>query len=397
MAKRAQARKSGGSASKRSGRRSGKPPRETKRKVRYAVVGLGWFAQMAVLPAFRHARANSELAALVSDDPKKLAELGRRYRVANLYSYEDYSVCLTSGEVDAVYIVLPNHLHRDYAVAAAEAGIHVLCEKPLAVTEGECEDMIRAAETNGVRLMTAYRLHFEKGNLEAVEIVRSGKIGEPRIFSSVFTMQVEDEDNIRLNPIAQGGGTVYDIGIYCINAARYLFRDEPVEVAAFTANNGQERFRDCDEMTTAVLRFPKERLATFTSSFGAADHGSYRVVGTKGDLEVTSAYEYAEPVEHVLTIGGRRTKRTFSRRDQVAPEILRFSEAVIEGKDPEPSGREGLADVRIIRAIYRSAADGRPVRLPPFEKQPRPTMKQEVRRPPVRKPEPVHAQGPSAR
>ena len=375
---------------------TGKRTRETKRKVRYAVVGLGWFAQMAVLPAFRHARANSELAALVSDDPKKLAALGRRYRVANLYSYDDYPRLLASGEIDAVYIVLPNDLHRNYAVAAAQARIHVLCEKPLAVTEEECEDMIRAAEANGVRLMTAYRLHFEKANLEAVEIVRSGKIGEPRIFSSVFTMQVEDENNIRLNPISRGGGTVYDIGIYCINAARYLFRDEPLEVAAFSANNGEKRFRNVDETTGAILRFPKERLAVFTSSFGAADHASYHVVGTKGDLRVTSAYEYAEPVKHELTVGGKKRQRTFPRRDQVAAEILRFSEAVNARKDPEPSGREGLADVRIIRAIYRSAAQGgQPVRLTPFEKKRRPTMAQEVRRPPVRKPEPVGAEAPS--
>lgn len=395
MAKRAQARKSRGSASRRGGRKAGKPPRETKRKIRYAVVGLGWFAQTAVLPAFAHARANSELAALVSDDPKKLGELGRKYRVANRFSYDDYARCLASGDVDAVYIVLPNHLHRDYAVAAAEAGIHVLCEKPLAVTEEECEDIIRAAGANGVRLMTAYRLHFEKANLEAAEVVQSGKIGEPRIFSSIFTMRVEDEDNIRLNPIAQGGGTVYDIGIYCINAARSLFRDEPVEVAACSANNGEKKFRDVDEMTSAILRFPNERLAAFTSSFGAADHASYHVVGTRGDLQVLSAYEFAEPVRHVLTVNGRKREREYPRRDQVAAELLRFSEAVIEGKDPEPSGREGLADVRVIRAIYRSAAEGRPVRLAPFEKKRRPTMAQEVRRPPVRKREPVGAEAPS--
>ena len=375
-------------------RKGGRPPRTTSRKIRYGVVGLGWFAQNAVLPAFRNARANSELVALVSDEPKKLRELGRKYRVEQLYSYDDYAGMLRIGAIDAVYVVLPNHLHRDYVVTAAEAGVHVLCEKPLAVTEEECEDMIRAAEVNRVRLMTAYRLHFERGNLEAVELVRSGKIGDPRIFSSVFTMQVEDEDNIRLNPIAKGGGTVYDIGIYCINAARYLFRDEPVEVVAFSANNGERRFRNCDEMTSVILRFPGERLASFTSSFGASDHASYHVVGTKGELQVTSAYEYAEPIEMSVTVGGRKRKREFPRRDQVAAEILRFSEAVIQGRDPEPSGREGLADVRIIRAIYRSAEQGRPVRLPPFEKRLRPTIEQEVRRPPVEEPEAVEAEAP---
>ena len=365
-----------------------------RRRVRYGVVGLGWFAQTAILPAFAHARKNSELVALVSDDRVKLAALGRKYRIENLSSYDDHPAALTAADVDAVFIALPNHLHRDYGVAAARAGIHVLCEKPLAVTEEECEDMIRAAREHDVRLMTAYRLHFEEANLKAVQIVNSGKIGEPRIFTSLFTMQVEDDDNIRLNPIAEGGGTLYDIGIYCINAARALFRDEPVEVEAFSANNGTRRFRDVDEMTSAVLRFPGERLASFTSSFGAADHGSYRVVGTKGEVSLTDAYEFVGGKTLEVTVGERKTRKTFAKRDQVAAELVRFSECVLRGREPEPSGREGLADVRIIRALYRSAAEGRAVRLAPFEKKRRPTLAQEVRRPPVKKPKLVRAEGP---
>jgi predicted dehydrogenase len=371
-------------------------PRETPKKVRYAVVGLGWFAQTAILPAFAHARGNSELVALVSNEPEKLRKLGRKYGVRSLYSYEDYPRSLSGGDVDAVYIALPNHLHRDATVAAADAGIHVLCEKPMAVTEEECGDMIRAAERNVVLLMIAYRLHFEEANLQAIEIVNSGKIGEPRIFSSVFTMTVEDEDNIRLNPIERGGGTLYDIGIYCINAARSLFRAEPLEVEALSANNGEPRFRDVDEMTSAIMRFPDERVATFTSSFGASDHGSYRVVGTKGDVSVMDAYEFADAKTVELTVGEKKTRRAFPKRDQVAAELVRFSECVIAGREPEPSGREGLADVRIIRALYRSAAEGRAVRLPPFEKEERPSMKQEIRRPAVpRAPRIVGAESPS--
>lgn len=370
--------------------------KSSKRKIRYAVVGLGWFAQTAVLPAFAHARDNSELVALVSGEPEKLRKLGRKYGVGSLYSYENYPRCLAADEIDAAYIALPNHLHRDAAVAAARAGIHVLCEKPMAVTEEECEEMIRAADDNDVRLMVAYRLHFEEGNLTATETVNSGKIGRPRIFSSVFTMQVEDEDNIRLGPIAKGGGTLYDIGIYCINAARYLFRDEPIEVQAFLANNGERRFRNVDEMTSAVMRFPGERLASFTSSFGASAHGSYRVVGTKGSVLVTDAYEFADSRKLEITVGESKTRRTFPKRDQVAAELVRFSECVIRGAQPEPSGREGLADVRVIRALYRSASEGRAVQLPPFEKRRRPAMKQELARPPIpRAPRLVRAQAPS--
>lgn len=165
-------------------------------QVRYAVVGLGHIAQVAVLPAFQHA-GNSRLAALVSDDLVKRQKLGRKYKVAQTCGYEDYDAILRSGEINAVYIALPNSLHREFAVRAARAGVHILCEKPLAVTEQDCEEIIRACAENGVKLMTAYRLHFTKANLEAIRLVQSGKIGEPRIFNSVFTMQVTEGD-IRL-------------------------------------------------------------------------------------------------------------------------------------------------------------------------------------------------------
>jgi glucose-fructose oxidoreductase len=188
-------------------------------KVRYAVVGLGYISQIAVLPAFAHARGNSELTALVSGDPKKLQAMARKYRVKHTYSYEQYTECLDSGEIDAVYISLPNNMHRGYAESAAQAGIHVLCEKPMAFDENECENMISATEEASVKLMIAYRLHFEPANLHAIEVVNSAKIGEPRIFNSIFSQQVR-VGNSRLQKDV-GGGALYDMGIYCLNAARY--------------------------------------------------------------------------------------------------------------------------------------------------------------------------------
>jgi predicted dehydrogenase len=320
-------------------------------KVRYAVVGLGYIAQIAVLPAFAKAK-NAEFVALVSDDPKKLAKLGKKYNVPFRYSYDEYDACLCSGEVDAVYIALPNNLHREYTVRACRAQVHVLCEKPMAVTESDCEAMIAAAKEKRTRLMIAYRLHFEEANMKAVEIARSGKLGNLRAFNSLFTMQVKEGD-IRLQKDL-GGGTLYDIGIYCINAARYIFQAEPLEVFAWSTNNGEKRFEEVDEMTSAILRFPDERLASFTSSFGASDVSAYQIVGSEGDLRVDPAYEFAGDLKHQLTIKGKTRERTFSKRDQFAPELLYFSDCVINGEEPEPSGREGLADVRIIRARWRA-------------------------------------------
>jgi predicted dehydrogenase len=361
------------------------------RKIRYAVVGLGHIAQVAVLPAFAHARGNSQLTALVSDDPQKLETLGRRYHVDHLFSYREYRDCLRSGIIDAVYIALPNHLHAEYSIAAARAGVHILCEKPMAVTEKDCRKMIRAAEHAGVKLMVAYRLHFDEANMTAVNLVRSGKLGDPRFFMSSFSMQVRP-DNIRTDK-EKGGGTLYDIGIYCINAARYVFGAEPNEVFAFSSNNKQdERFKEIDEMSSAVLRFPDGRLAAFTSSFGAADVASYRVVGTKGDVRLDQAYEYVYPIDLHVTVKGKSRKRTFRKRDQFAPELEYFSDCILNNRKPEPSGTEGSADVRIIEALYRSAKSGRPIKIKPVAQTQRPSIKQTKRKPAVEKPELVHAE-----
>jgi len=364
-------------------------------RIRYAVVGLGHIAQVAVLPAFEQAR-NSELKALVSDDPDKLKKLGRKYSVKRQYSYAQFEECLASGEIDAVYIALPNSMHREYTVRAAQAGIHVLCEKPMAVTEEECRDMIRAAAQANVRLMIAYRLHFDKANLSAVDIVRSGVLGDPRVFHSAFTMQVRAEDNIRLKR-TMGGGTVYDIGIYCINAARYLFRSEPEEVVAFSASGSDPRFSDVDEMTSAVLRFPGERLAAFACSFGAADSGAYDIVGTKGSLRLDPSYDYAAEMTLTTKISGKEREKTFSRHDQFGPELVYFSDCVSEGRNPEPDGREGLADVRIIRAIYESARAKKSVTLEAFEKEVRPGPEQEITRPGIKEPQVVSVESPGER
>lgn len=360
--------------------------------VRYAVVGLGYFAQAAVLPAFKHAK-NSRLTAFVSDDPVKQKKLGARYGVDLHYSYDQYDDCLRCGEIDAVYIALPNTMHREFTVRAAEAGIHVLCEKPMAVTEQECEDMIQACDEHNVKLMVAYRLHFEEGNLHAVEIANSGKIGEPRFFESVFSQQVP-AGNIRTKK-ELGGGTLYDMGVYPINAVRYLFREEPISVCAFSGYNGDKRFKEIDEMTTAVLRFPNERLASFTVSFGAADTSAYRVVGTKGNLLMEPAFDFSMGLSMVLTVNGKKKRFNYSKRDQLAPELIYFSGCILRNKMPEPSGREGMADVRIVRALYQSAETGRVIPLGPWNPGKRPDMSQKITRPAAAKPPIVRAQPPS--
>jgi glucose-fructose oxidoreductase len=318
----------------------------------------------------------------------KRRELGRKYGVAT-YSYDEYDSLLKAGDVDAVYIALPNHQHREYTVRAARRGVHVLCEKPLAVTESECKAMIEACRRHRVKLMTAYRLHFERATLKALRSMRDGLVGEPRLFVSSFTMKVEGP-NIRIDA-SRGGGTLYDIGVYCINAARHLFGAEPARFFAATAG----RIGTVEESACCTLEFPGDRLATFCVSFGTEKTSEYRVVGTKGSLRADRAYELASGLELHITREGRKRTIKYRKRDQFAPELVYFSNCILHGLDPEPSGEEGLADVRVIRALYRSAKQGRPVRLAarkPRRKQP--TMRQEITKPAVRMPRLVHATPP---
>jgi len=363
------------------------------RKVRYAVMGLGNIAQVAVLPAFAHARENSELVALFSSDEQKLKALAERYDVKITGSYEDLDRILAQGEIDALYVATPNTEHRSALERAARAGVHVLCEKPLAVTVADCRSMLHTASEAKIKLMTAYRLHFEQANLRAVERLRKGEIGEPRIFSSVFSQQVRPGD-IRTRADL-GGGALFDMGIYCVNAARYLFQDEPIDVTAFRIQGSDPRFANTDEMTSAILRFPRERIAQFTASHGAAPVSEFRVLGTLGDLRLEAAYGYHEKSEETLTIDGKTKATTTPPHDQFAPELLHFSKCILEDLEPEPSGEEGLADVQILEAIVQSAALGRTVTPSPIQRDQRPNAQLEMRKPPIAKVETVKAPSPT--
>jgi glucose-fructose oxidoreductase len=232
--------------------------------------------------------------------------------------------------------------------------------------------------------MVAYRLHFEEINLAVIDLVRRGRIGDPKFFTSSFSMTVRPH-NIRTKKDL-GGGTLYDLGVYCINAARYLFRAEPSEVMAISVNSGAARTAEIDESTGALLRFDGERVAAFVTSFHAGDAGAYRIVGTKGDIHVDPAYEYAEGLAFELTVNGKSSRKRIAKRDQFGPELVYFSDCILKDQEPEPSGVEGLQDVRIVEALYTSARTGKAVAIPPLTRSKRPTGRQRIIRPGIRKP-----------
>lgn len=367
-----------------------------KKKIRYGVVGLGHIAQAAVLPSFENAAKNSELCALISEDPKKLKVLGKQYKVDNLFTFDELEECLASGIIDALYVATPNDVHREIVELAAKHGVHILCEKPMAVTKEDCQRMDAAAKKNRVKLMIAYRLHFEASNLEAIRLCREGTIGDLKFFNSDFSFQVKDKKNIRLNDPEIGGGPLHDIGLYCINASRYLFQDEPKEVFAMTANSGDMRFDKCDETMSVIMKFPKERLANFTISFGSFDSSDYEIVGTKGRIRLENAYDYATEMKlRVFTESGKEKVKNYKKRDQFSAELLYFSDCILKNKEPEPNATEGLADIKIIEAIYKSIRYGKPVQIDSVVKLMYPNPKMQINRPGVKKRRVYHATGPS--
>jgi predicted dehydrogenase len=365
--------------------------------VRYGLIGLGYITQIAMLPAFKAASRNSTIAALISGDKKKLDKLGRDYGVKHLVHYDDFDDLMRSGKIDALYIGLPNTMHCDYAVRAARAGVHVLCDKPMAMTVADCRTMTAACEHDKVKLMIAYRLHFEPANLAAIKLLREGTIGELRYFTSEFSQQVKP-GNIRTQA-ELGGGPLYDMGIYCVNGARHVYDAEPEEIVAVSAGRDGKRFHDVPEMMQVAMRFPDDALGSFTCSFGASDASAFHVWGTKGSLRLDQAYELkGDKTLHVMRAGQQKpTTRVFKATNQFAPLLLHFSDCILRNRKPLPSGEEGMADIRVLEAIVKAADTGRSVHLDnPKFLGPRLGKASPIKLPPIKPPKLYRAETPSA-
>ncbi len=359
------------------------------RKIRYAVVGAGWISQAAFMPGVK-ATGNSVLSAVVTGDSSKAEELGRRYGIERAYHYDAYLAALESRSFDAIYLALPNDQHRQFAVPALERGIHVLLEKPMATSEEDCRAINDAARRGRAKLMIAYRLHFEPGTLEAIRIAQSGALGRVSLFASTFTQPI-DAGNHR----AQNGywsGPVPDMGTYPINAVRNLFRAEPTEIMAWGTETLGFGFHDTVSVT---MRFPEDRLAQFTVAYGLNDADEYRVVGDEGTLRVSPGFTLSEGLRHALTRDGSTTETAFRAVDQFAGQTAYFSDCILEDRDPEPDGEEGLLDIRVLCAIERALATGRAQELSPAFRSKRPLGDQSTDFPPAAKPDLVNAAPPA--
>ena len=344
------------------------------------------------MPGVQHT-GNSEITALVTGDPAKAEKLSEKYGAEQTYSYEWFNDLIRSGKVDALYIATPNWRHAEFAVPALDAGIHVLLEKPMEISSEKCEQIIAAQKRSGAKLMVAYRLHFEPATIDAIQKVRSGELGQVHLFSSTFSQMVDPA-----NHRAQSGilaGPLFDMGPYPINGVRNLFEAEPLEAFGIGARHPESGLGDFDDTVSVILRFPNNRLAQFTVSYYGNTLDTYRVVGTKGTLELNPSYMYGQPLEEFAKYDKKEKHQAFKNTDHFGGEMKYFSQCILDGTDPEPDGYEGLADVRVIEAIVRSMQSGRFEKVEAVNIQRRIDPRQEEKLSAVKTPEMVNAPNPA--
>lgn len=335
------------------------PPED---RVGYALVGLGKLSLKELVPAFRLSNY-SKLTALVSDDREKALELakGLGLEEKDVYDYSDYEKLAERGDVNAVYIVLPNSLHREYTERAAKIGKHVLCEKPLATTPEDAEAMVRACAEANRLLMTAYRMQYTPQIWAARSLIQNGGLGALKFIQAVDGQMEDDPGEWRLKRDLAGGGALPDIGLYCLNTARFLSAEEPYEVFAYRYSTPNDpRFHEVEEAVYFILRFPSGAVAHCTCNYDTAEARYLRAHGQKGWLSLDPAFSYEGLRLEVVTDQGREMKQ-MNEEDQFRLEIDHFSECILEGKKPFTPGEEGLQDQRLMAAIYQSAAEGQPV------------------------------------
>jgi predicted dehydrogenase len=334
------------------------------KKLGWAIVGLGSLSINQILPAFAKCE-KSKVVALVSGHPDKANKLAQRYGVnpKNIYNYQNYDTIRDNPDVDIIYIVLPNGMHAEYTVRGFQAGKHVLSEKPMANTPADCQQMIDAGRKANRKLMVAYRCRYEPHNVEAIRMARQQELGPTKVILADHGFSIGDPTQWRLNRALAGGGSLMDIGIYSLNASRYLTGEEPTEINAMLYTTpGDVRFKEVEETINFQLRFPSGILANCTSSYGYSGQNRYRVVTTKGWFELEPATNY-NGLRMYVHHDNITEERVLPVRDHFALEMDHLSSCVMENKDPLTPGEEGLRDLTIMIEIYEAARSGKTVKL----------------------------------
>jgi predicted dehydrogenase len=332
------------------------------RKVGYCVIGLGRIADHFLRGVAQS--STSKITGLVSGHRDKAERIAQQYGVpkTSIYSYEEMDRFRDNKSIDAVYVALPNSMHAEYTIRSAKAGKHVLCEKPMSVAVSDAEAMVAACKANNVKLMIAYRLHYEPITLKTIKMIRDGAIGKVEAIDSANGFNIAPGE-WRSTKALGGGGPLMDVGIYSLNATRYLTGEEPVAFTAVaTTPDDDGRFQDVEENLSWTMRFPSGAVASCSTTYGASMPGYYKVFGSKGWLEVDQFGYQGLHLTANYTSGGRGTSAT--KVDETNPEqdpmhFVRqadhFSRCILENRTPDTPGEEGLKDMQHIQSIYRAA------------------------------------------
>jgi predicted dehydrogenase len=319
-----------------------------------------------VLPAFAHSR-KAKLVAVVSGDKKKASKLAEQFQASRAFSYEEFTKCLGNPEVEAVYIATPPGEHEMYAVAAAKAGKHVLCEKPLAATVKQARNMVDTCHRNKVQFMTAYRKYFEPSSVTLKSMISKGELGRIDVIHTLFSELRPFGDQSPSWLFSRnlcGGGPLTDLGVYCLNTCRWLVSEDPIAASgAVSWVRDRRRYKEVEEGISFRLEFRSGLILQGTAAYSAAFSSFVHVHGEKGWAELAPAFAFEEERRLSGKIAGRWFAKTFKPIDEFALELDYFAECIREDHTPEPDGEQGLRDIIIIDAIYQAAKNGGTVKI----------------------------------
>ncbi len=326
--------------------------------VGFAAIGLGTISDIFIRACAKTQTA--KITALVTGHPDtKGKQYAAMYGIpeSSIYTYETFDRIRDNKDVDAVYVGLPNSMHREYTLRAAQVGKHVLCEKPMAISSAECRDMIAACRKANVKLMIAYRIHYEPTHLEAQRLIQSGAIGDLQSFEGAFGFNAKP-NQWRLTRQFGGGGSLMDVGIYPMNEIRWLVGEEPTAFTAVptTRDHTSGRFAEMEQTLDFTMKFPSGIVAALGCTYGSDMPGFLRIHGDKGSLLIDSAYNYTGP--HLTNLGGPTRVDTTTQGDQTLHfqlEAEHFANCVRTGAEPKTPGEEGLHDLLAIESIYKAA------------------------------------------
>ena len=329
-------------------------------KLGVALVGLGSLATNQIAPALLKTR-NCRLAGIVTASPAKAAEWQKKYGIpaSSTYTYDTMHKMAKNKDIDIVYVVTPNSLHLPHSMAAAAAGKHVFCEKPLEINTERCQQILDACKKAGVQLGVAYRLQFEANNLECVRLAKEKVLGDVKIIDANFGFAIGDPTQWRLKHELAGGGALMDVGIYCLQTARMLTGEDPIWISATEVKTDPVKFKEVDETISWQMKFPSGVISHSVSTYAANGLMGFRAATSKGWFGLEPAYYYTNN-------RGRRSdgaEINIPVADQFATELDDFADCIISKRQTKVSGEMGLSDVKYLMAIYDSIKKGRPVNV----------------------------------